>query len=202
VKKIIFTKQSKDYADFVAKDPRFIEIVDKAGNIELEVEDNYFMSLVFSIISQQLSGKVARVISNRVIEHFNHEIYPEVILKEEDDNLRGLGLSYPKIKYLKSLASCVINKEIEFDKIDDMSNQEVIEMLIKVKGIGVWTAQMFLIFSMARMDVFASLDLGLRNGVKKLYQKNDLSIVQIEEISKMWSPYRTIASLYLWKMLD
>jgi DNA-3-methyladenine glycosylase II len=200
--KIEFSIGTEAYKELIKKEPLFQRIIEQVGSISITLHDDYFQALLSAIISQQLSGKVARVIEERVEHYFKHSISPDKILLSDDEELRKLGLSYQKIKYLKSLAACITDQSIHFNNIEQLSDQEIINMLVKVKGIGVWTAQMFLIFALGRMDVFSCLDLGLRNGVKKLYQNQDLSNDQIEEISKYWSPHRTMASLYLWKMID
>lgn len=172
-------------------------------NIKLEKSEDFYRSLVRSIVGQQLSTKVAAVIFNRVLHLFpDEEVKPEVLIEIKDEELRSLGMSWGKIKYVKDLTSKVLDGSLDLGKLDEMSNEEVIEELVKVKGIGPWTAEMFLMFSLARPDVFSFGDLGLKNAIKKLYAVEDVSIEYMEKLSKKWSPYRTYAALILWDSLD
>ena len=124
------------------------------------------------------------------------------ILETKEEDLKSIGISRPKIKYLKSLAEDVQSGSLDFDGFDQMTDEDIINMLTKVKGIGIWTAQMFLMFSMGRQDVFSSLDLGLRNALKKLLNNENMTLLEIEAYSQKWSPYRTIVSHYLWHIWD
>ena len=128
---------------------------------------------------------------------------PHQVLKISDAKLRSVGLSGGKVKYVKDLAKKVHNKEVLFNFLHKMTDEEVIEHLVQVKGIGRWTGEMFLMFSLERPDVFSHGDLGLRNGIMKLYGfKKPPTTKQIEKIVQKWSPHRTLASRYLWKSLD
>jgi DNA-3-methyladenine glycosylase II len=168
-----------------------------------------FCSLVESIISQQLSVKAADTIFERFIELFvesgaiktNRSFpKPEQILKMPDSKLRKVGLSGSKVKYIKDLAERVHKKDLLLHKLKDMTDEEVIEHLVKVKGIGRWTGEMFLMFALERPDVFSHGDLGLRNAIHKLYGfKTPPTVKQIEKIIAKWSPHKTLASRYLWK---
>lgn len=158
-----------------------------ALNIELSEiipSKNYFEALCESIVSQQLSIKAADTIWSRVQPKINN------VLNIPDQQLRDCGLSWAKIKYIKDLAS----KNLDFSKIDTMTDQEVIAHLTQVKGIGPWTAEMFLIFTLGRPDVFSQGDLGLRNAIKKLYKR--------KPNVKKWSPFKSYASRILWKSLE
>ena len=119
-----------------------------------------------------------------------------------EEALRPLGLSFQKIKYLKSLADCIIQGKVDLSDLESKSDQEIIDMLIQIKGIGVWTAQMFLMFSLGREDVFSVLDLGLRNAVKNIYQNQELSHQEIEQLAENWAPYRSVVSHFLWHAWD
>jgi DNA-3-methyladenine glycosylase II len=185
------------------QDPLLKRIINVDSIIERELTNNYFEALLSAITSQQLSGKVADVIWKRFDDFFNHELTPDKILATDDEALRALGLSYAKIKYLKNLAQAVRNKEVDLENIHQMSDAEVIETLVKVKGIGVWTAEMFLIFSLGREDVFSSGDGGLIRGVMWLYGLEEKpSRQQLLDISQKWKPYRTYASFYLWEVAN
>ena len=172
----------------------------------LEKHGNYYQELVESIIGQQLSVKAARTIRNRFVELFGGVFpAPEQILDKDIEELRGVGLSRPKAGYIQDLALRVIEGEVRFDKLDTLSNDEIIAELTKVKGIGVWTVHMFLIFCMARLNVLPTGDLGIRNGIMKLYGFDHLPEPrEIELLAETngWQPYTTVASLYIWKSLD
>jgi len=158
-------------------------------------KEQYFIHLCTSIIYQQLSGKAAATIYSRFEKLFSKKIItPRKLLNLSDIKLKSAGLSQQKIKYLRSLAEHVLNKSLNFDNLSD---EEIKERLIQVKGIGPWTAEMFLMFSMARPNVFSRGDLGIRNGMKKLYGK-ELTDKQINK----WSPYKTYACLLLWKGIE
>jgi len=201
--KILTYHQHSDVTSYlIGKDERLHELFKRKAEIIVHINDRYYEALVDAIIAQQLSSKVAFVISKRVYEFLKQDVTPEHILSTSDEDLRQCGLSYQKISYLKSLAQCLIEGKVSFDGIDQKTDQEVIDMLIQVKGIGVWTAQMFLIFSLGREDVFSVGDLGLRNAVKKIYQNPELSHQDIEKIAENWSPYRSVVSHFLWHAWD
>lgn len=202
MKTLLYHQDSNIIHNLTKQDQRLADLFKKKNSIEVFINDNYFKSLCDTIIAQQLSSKVANVISKRVNDYFDGDITKEKINDADETELRALGLSFQKINYLKSLAECLINQSVSFDDIEHMTDLEVINMLIKVKGIGVWTAQMFLIFSLGREDVFAVGDLGLRNAVKKVYNNPDLTHDEIEEIATKWSPYRSVVSHFLWHAWD
>lgn len=165
--------------------------------------DNFFERLCRTIIGQQLSGKVARVIFARFCDIFpNGVIEPEAVLKVSDKRMRSVGMSNSKVAFIKDLAAKVKSGEVDLVRIDELSDGEIIEHLTKVHGIGPWSAEMFLIFSLGRPDVFSLGDLGLLRGVEKLYGVKNPSKEKLEKISKKWSPYRSFASRLLWKSLD
>lgn len=165
---------------------------------------DYFVDIVESIISQQLSIKAADTIFGRFKKLFpKKNITAKQVLKIPDEKMRECGISYSKIKYIKGVAQAVEEKTINLTKLDSMTDEEVITEMIKLKGIGVWTAEMFLIFTLGRTDVFSAGDLGLQNAMIKIYKldpnpKKEILI----EISQKWSPYRTTASRILWKSLE
>jgi len=200
--KSIDLKKANSYLS--RKDPVLKEIISK---IDLKIEKkevNYFLSLVESIVSQQLSVKAADTIYARFVILFDKGIItPQNVLAKDKEQMRSVGISYQKISYIKDLAEKVIESKEIFEKIDQLSDEDVIVELTKVKGIGRWTAEMFLMFTLNRPDVFSHGDLGLRNAIQKLYNlDNRPTVEEAEEISSIWSPYRTIACRYLWKSLD
>jgi DNA-3-methyladenine glycosylase II len=164
---------------------------------------DYFAKLCGEIINQQLSDKASATIYKRFQKLFpDGKITPERTLNLTHQELRGTGTSNAKVKFIKSLAQKVVNKEAQLEKLDSMTDEEVIKELTKIKGIGPWTAEMFIMFSLGREDVFSHGDLGLNKAIKKLYGfKKEPTRKQIEKITKKWSPYRTYACTILWHSL-
>jgi DNA-3-methyladenine glycosylase II len=187
--------------DFFKKDPVLYRVITKTNLPELE-ERELFLGIVRSIVGQQLSVKAAATIFKRVESYFMGKITPEKIMKASEEDLRGCGMSYSKIRYLKDLSTRVIKKELDLEKIRDLSDEEFIEELTKVKGVGRWTAEMLLIFVLKREDIFSMGDLGLRNAVAKLYGVDRDDFEAIKKIVEKWAPFRSLASRYLWKSLD
>jgi DNA-3-methyladenine glycosylase II len=168
-------------------------------------ETNHFRSLVRAIISQQISGKAAASILKRFIELAPKKEFPEpeIIVRMPIQKLRSIGLSRQKAAYLKDLSRNIANRRINFRAFADASDDEVISELTKVRGIGRWTAEMFLMFSLGRPDVFSCGDLGLQNAVKKLYWlRSHPTRKQLEKISSAWKPHRSLASRYLWASIE
>ena len=166
---------------------------------------DHFRSLVTAIVNQQLSGKAAATILKRFTALFPKKKFPkpEDVVKMAPAKMRKAGLSKMKVSFLKDLARHVMNGSVDFKKMKKMSDAEVIEHLVRVKGIGRWTAEMFLMFSLGRLDVFSYGDLGLRNTMQKLYGlKKHPTEKQAEKITTAWRPYRTLASRYLWASVD
>jgi len=165
---------------------------------------DYFIDIIESIISQQLSIKASDTIFGRFKKLFPIElITPKGILKIPDEKIRECGISYSKIKYIKGISQAVEDKTIDLNNLDKLSNEEVIIEMVKLKGIGVWTAEMFLMFTLDRPDVFSAGDLGLQNAIVKLYKLKDKpSKDELLKISSKWAPYRTTASRILWRSLE
>jgi len=186
------------------KDKVLGTILDKYTVSSPKVSTNLFRDLLEAIVSQQLSNKAASTIFGRFLGLFPKEAVPTPaeILKLSEETLRTCGLSHQKASYLKSLAEEIASNKLVLEELHILPDEAVIIALTKVKGIGRWTAEMFLIFSLGRLDTFSLGDLGLRSAVGKLYGVNREDKVKIAKISKRWSPYRSLASLYLWKSLD
>jgi DNA-3-methyladenine glycosylase II len=189
-----------------AHDPVLAPIIKQAGVATFQPHEDYYGALVNSIIGQQLSVKAAASIKRRFQELFGGKLpAPAEILEKSEDELRGVGLSRPKIKYIRDLAQHVIAGKIEFTKLNMLSNEQIIAELTDVKGIGEWTAHMFLMFCVGRLDVLATGDLGVRNGVRQLYGLDESpSPETIKEISEAnhWHPYESAACWYVWRSLD
>lgn len=185
------------------KDPIMKKLIEKHPIPEWSSDTNIFLHLVDSIISQQLSVKAGNTIYGRFKDLFPDNIpTPENILQLSDDQIRACGISYPKIKYLKGLAQAIQDGLLHVDDLIALDDEKVIEELIKIKGIGKWTAEMTLIFSLKRPDIFSVGDLGLCNAVAKLYNVDRNDKKKIEKISQKWKPHRSLACRYLWMSLD
>jgi DNA-3-methyladenine glycosylase II len=199
------TSQIKDPIEYLkVVDPVLIKIILLVPRPTWELETDYFRSLVESIISQQLSGKAADTITRRFEKLFAKIPYTPVdILKLTDEGIRAVGISYGKVSYIKDLAKKTLEKALDFERIHTFSDEEVIVHLTQVKGIGRWTAEMFLMFSLGREDVFSFGDQGLKNAIEKLYKlRKPLNHKKAEQISARWRPYRTWVCRYLWRSLE
>jgi DNA-3-methyladenine glycosylase II len=190
-------------AELSKMDPVLSILMAQCGSIEIPLQEDYFVSLASAIVGQQLSNRVAEVLWERLVALADGVVTPEKLLSFEEDDLRRIGISYAKIKYLKSLAVSVEDGTLRLDELDLLDEDEILRQLTQVKGIGPWTAEMFMIFSLGRVDVFSAGDGGLQRAVKWLYHLDHVpSIEEMKQISRCWVPYRTIAALYLWRAID
>jgi DNA-3-methyladenine glycosylase II len=199
----------KIVAQLAGSDPVMARLIDEHGALvrrELKEErrGDAYGALLRSIVGQQLSTKAARTIYGRMLEIFGgHAPTPEQLLAADPDAIRAAGLSRPKINYLRDLAQHVEDGELELDRLDELPDEEVIEQLTAVKGIGDWSAHMFLMFHLGRPDVLPVGDQGIRNAIKKEYRLRTIPDAnRMEKIARPWRPYRTLACLYLWSSLD
>lgn len=163
--------------------------------------DQYFYELAESIVSQQLSVKAASTIWNRLVA-LTGGVSPENILKKSHEELRRVGLSNAKANYIRGLSEMLINDELDLADLHKLDDEVVIERLVAVKGIGRWSAEMFLMFTLARPDVFSTGDLGLIRAVEQAYGRNGITVAELEALASNWSPYRTYAALVLWHNRD
>lgn len=188
---------------FKKNDRVLYSLIKTYGLVEVVKSDSYFYNLCRSICSQQLSTKVARVIFERFKDLLPEQrVIAEEVLKLDDENLRAVGLSYSKVSYIKDLSQKVVDGSVDFSQINNLTHEEVVEHLTKVKGIGVWTCEMFMMSTLGREDVFSNGDLGLKRAIQKLYGLEDMpTIKQMEKITEKWRPYRTYASKLLWRSL-
>jgi len=179
-------------------------LIRKAGPFGLKPRRDRFHALVSSIISQQISGSAARSIRQRLFDHVAPDkLTAEMLCRLSPEVLRKLGLSTQKASYLLDLANHVASGELKLERMARLSDEAVIEELIKVKGIGVWTAQMFLIFSLGRLNVFPHDDLGVRTAIRNLYDLEELpDKITSHRIAEAWRPYASIASWYCWRSLE
>lgn len=191
---------------FRAVDPVFFALVEKVSleTISKRSAQKYFHSLCHEIIGQQLSGRVADVIGDRFEKLFpKRRVTPKGTLKFSEKRLRGIGMSWSKARFIRDLAQNIVSKSVQLDQLDQLSDDAVIAQLTKVKGIGPWTAEMFLMFTLGRPDVFSFGDLGLRRAIQKLYNlKKEPTLKQLQKITQKWSPYRTHAARILWRSLE
>ena len=198
----------KDAAEYLASvDPYLAPIIAKAGLATISPHKNYYQALVESIVSQQLSVKAADTIMKRFLGLFPDDIFPEPghILEKDIEEYRAVGLSRQKATYIQDLAVKVIEGTVVFEKLDTLPNDEIVTELTKVKGIGVWTVHMFLMFCMGRLDVLPTGDLGIKNGMYALYGLEEKpSPEEMEALAKkhQWNPYESVASWYIWHSLD
>ena len=187
-------------------DPVLREVIVRVGPCRFapRAEGTHFDALVRAIVYQQLSGKAAATIHGRVRDHFGgRDPLPAELLATPDEPLRAAGLSRQKLGYLRSLAEHVEAGALPLDVIHTLDDEAVIQALVDVKGIGRWTAQMFLMFRLGRLDVLPELDLGVQKGIQLAYGRRTLPTPkQVLRIGAAWAPYRSVASWYLWRLLD
>lgn len=185
------------------RDPVMKAIVKTVGPCTLHADDDHFGVLARSIVSQQISTKAARAITDRLVKALGRRgLRPAAILAQDDDTLRAAGLSANKQKSLRDLAARCQSNEVPLKDLPRMSDEDVIAALLPVRGIGRWTAEMFLMFSLGRRDVLPVGDYGLRSGIMKHYGLADLATkAQLEELGEPWRPFRSIATWYVWRSL-
>jgi len=196
-----------DYISHLSKDKKLAKLLTDHEPFKLKFRKNICLRLCASIMSQQLSTKVAKVIYNRFLELYGgEEPTPEQIVVTPFDKLRAIGLSNAKTQYVLNVAQFAIDHKLDDKKFKKMSNEEVIELLIQIKGVGKWTVEMLLMFTLGREDVFAVDDYGIQVAMKKLYKLDDSNKKDFKEkllkLSQKWSPYRTYACMHLWSWKD
>lgn len=201
-----------DRAALAATDPTMATLVERVGPIDLatrlrrrkeERPPDAYGALLRAIVGQQLSTKAARTIYLRVLEVFDGTTpSPEQLLTAGEADLRGAGLSGRKIEYVRDLAGHVLSGELELDRLDELEDEQVIEEIVAVRGLGQWTAEMFLLFHLKRPDVLSGGDLGIRKAVQIEYGLEEMPApLKVLEIGEPWRPHRSLASLYLWESL-
>jgi DNA-3-methyladenine glycosylase II len=201
-----------DAKALAASDPVMADLIERLGGIDLETRlrrrseerpADAYGALLRGIVGQQLSTKAARTIYNRVLDRFDgHTPSPQELLDADEQDLRDAGLSGRKVEYLRDLAAHVISGELELERLDDLSDEEAIEEIVAVRGLGQWTAEMFLLFHLERPDVLSGGDLAIRKAIQIEYRLDAMPTPQqVKEIGERWSPHRSLASLYLWESL-
>jgi DNA-3-methyladenine glycosylase II len=184
-------------------DPVLATIIERVGQFRMNYEEPAFQSLAEAIVYQQLHGKAAATIFQRLTDLAGTPLTAEGILKLSTEQLRSVGLSKQKLSYLRDLAARTEARELDFARLPDLPDAEVIRQLTQVKGIGVWTAHMFLMFSLRRPDILPTGDLGIQMAIRKHYRKRKLpGPMQMEKIARCWAPYRSVACWYLWQSMD
>jgi DNA-3-methyladenine glycosylase II len=195
-----------------AADPVMADLIERIGKLDVKTRlkrrseerpADAYGALLRAIVGQQLSTKAARTIYGRILEIFDGRTpSPEQLLEASEADLRGAGLSGRKVEYVRDLASHVIDGELEVDRLDRLPDEEVIEEIVAVRGLGQWTAEMFLLFHLERPDVLSGGDLGIRKAVQIEYGLDEMPPpTQVLEIGEPWRPHRSLASLYLWESL-
>jgi DNA-3-methyladenine glycosylase II len=193
----------KAVAHLKKADPVLRAIIERVGPCRMEYGVPEFCSLAEAIVYQQLNGKAAVTIFNRFAALAGEPLTPEGILKLSDAQLRSVGLSKQKSAYLKDLAAKSVSGLLDFKRLPELTDEEVIQHLTQVKGIGVWTAHMFLMFSLRRPDVLPTGDYGVQVAIRKHYKKRKLPKPKdMEKIARAWAPYRSVACWYMWRSLD
>jgi DNA-3-methyladenine glycosylase II len=195
-----------------ASDPTMAALIERVGKIDLETRlrrraeerpADAYGALLRAIVGQQLSTKAARTIYLRVVDLFGGTTpSPRQLLDAKDADLRGAGLSGRKVEYVQDLARHVLSGELELERLDDLGDEQVIEEIVAIRGLGRWTAEMFLIFHLQRPDVLSGGDLGIRKAIQIEYGLEEMPTPQaVVERSERWRPHRSLASLYLWESL-
>ncbi|MBM3905203.1 MAG: DNA-3-methyladenine glycosylase 2 family protein [Thaumarchaeota archaeon] len=182
------------------KDKKLGRIIKQVGNCQIRVIENKFEALVDGIITQQVSDAAGKAIASRFRDLFGGNFpRPHQVLEKKIHQIKKAGLSRMKAEYIYNIAEIVDSKKIDFEYLNEQDDEQIISELVKIRGIGRWTAEMFLIFGMGRQDILPLGDLGLRNGIAILFDIEKPTDVQITKIASNWRPYRTIATWYIWK---
>ena len=184
-------------------DPILRAIIDRVGPCRMKFDPPEFHSLAEAIVYQQLNGSAAFTIFKRFTGLAGDPVTPQGILKLSDEQLRSVGLSKQKSSYLRDMAERAHRGELDFSKLPDLTDEEVIKHLTQVKGVGVWTAHMFLMFTLRRPNILPTGDFGIQTAIRKHYKKRKMpKPLQMEKIARVWEPYRSVACWYLWRSLD
>ncbi len=194
----------QDAITHLSRDRRLAAVIRRVGDCRIRVTRNKYESLVGAIITQQLSGSAARSIKTKFAALYASRFpKPADVVRTSDAKLRKTGLSKMKVAYIKDISGRIESGELKLQRLQKLSDEEVIEELTRIRGIGRWTAEMFLIFTLRRMDVLPVGDLGLKKGVKKLRRMEEMpSEDHIRKVAERWRPYRTVATWYLWRSLE
>jgi DNA-3-methyladenine glycosylase II len=194
----------KALAHFQSADPRLAALIERVGASRIRYRPATFDALVMAIVNQQLSSKAAATIYGRLVAALEPEgVEPDGILRLTEEQLRAIGLSKQKCAYVLDLAAKTHAREVVFEELPHLSDEDVLAKLTAIKGIGVWTVHMFLLFALRRPDVLPSGDLGIQNAVQRLYELPERPKPrQVEELGAKWRPYASYAAWYLWRSLE
>jgi DNA-3-methyladenine glycosylase II len=196
-------------AELAASDPVMAELIERLGERSAaqrrrgEPKPDAYGALLRAIVGQQLSSRAARTIYGRILEMFGGTTpTPDQVLAASEKDLRAAGLSGRKVEYIRDLAAHVKSGELELDRLEQLSDEEVIEEIVAVRGLGPWSAEMFLIFHLERPDVISGGDLGIRKAIQIALGMDEMPTPsEVQEIGERWSPHRSLASIYLWESL-
>ncbi|MBT6413956.1 MAG: DNA-3-methyladenine glycosylase 2 family protein [Candidatus Marinimicrobia bacterium] len=186
-------------------DPEMAPLLDAFQMEDLQPETDFYRSLTRAIIYQQLSGKAAKTISDRFVALYKEKKYPSPkdVLKTDPEILRSVGLSNAKAKYIKNISEAFLDGSVDHQNLGSLSDDDIMNQLVSIKGVGPWTAQMFLMFTLNRPDIFPTGDLGVQKGFQQYFKLKELPSPKImEKRSQKWKPHRTVASLFFWKVVD
>lgn len=181
------------------KDKKMGEVIDRVGIIKRKITPDPFVALISSIVSQQISNKAAETVWKRFSDMLG-SVTPENISQEELKDIQACGMSLRKANYIKGIADAAISKEVDFNVLHTMTDEEIIHTLTSLKGVGIWTVEMLLIFSLCRPDIVSYRDLAICRGMMNLYKLKELPKEKFEKYRKRYSPYGSVASLYLWEL--
>jgi DNA-3-methyladenine glycosylase II len=194
------------YVEHLSKDEKLKKLIKEHGAFSLKKQKDLCLYLCYSIVSQQLSTKVAKVIKQRFLDLYEGLPTPQQIIDTPFEKLRGVGMSNAKANYVQNVARFEIEFGMDHKKLSKKTNDEVIDYLTQIKGVGRWTTEMLLMFALCREDIFAIDDLGIRNAMLALYdikaKDKKKQNKELLRISESWSPYRTYACMYMWRSLD
>lgn len=192
--------------EHLRRDRKLAKIIDHVGEVKLKKRSDLYLHLLRAIVAQQLSTKAADTIWGRFIELFeDHHPAPKPLLLMDSEKMRGAGLSYQKAGYLKNIAQFSMDETLEYSKLKNKSDEELIEYLTRIKGVGRWTVEMILMFVLARPDIMPVDDLGIQTAMKSVYQidlEGKLLKEKMLKLSEKWRPHRTAACVYLWRWKD
>ena len=180
-----------------SKDKRLAAVIDEIGLIQRKVDPDLFSSVIHHIIGQQISMKAQQTIWNRMNDLLGH-ISPKTISDVAFDQLQALGMTYRKAEYIKDFSTKILNRTFDLEAVKKMSNKDAIFALSQLKGIGVWTAELILLFCLQRLDVFSYDDLAIHRGLRMVYHHRQVNRSLFERYRRRFSPYGSVASLYLW----
>jgi|SRR5690554_5890637 len=194
-----FKYSMEELESLKSKDDKLKKAIEKIGMIKRKTYPDLFYGLIKTIAGQQISTKAAATVWNNILEKVKR-VTPENLNKTSIDEIQACGTSFRKAEYILLAAKAFALKELDINKLKELEDEAFIKELIKLKGVGVWTAEMLLIFSLNRMNVLSYNDLGIRRGIKRLYNLEDLDKEKFNQYKEKYSPYNSIASLYLWEI--